>query len=95
MLKTKPIIMNKGLGCTKAFVRFKDPKRHSIFHHLGDSLGSSLMLLSHDSLLNMIEVAYINQGGMLLKTVSYAREDVLELTLDESVCEVESVQSTR
>ena len=91
MLKTKPIIDTSGVGCSKLFIRFKTLKTQNIYHHLGDSLGAALMAVSYVQLTNMVEIRYINQAGMVLKSISYAREDVLELTMEESVCEVEAL----
>jgi hypothetical protein len=93
MLKTKPIINAEGLGCTKLFVRFKALKLPGIFHRAGDSTGAALMIVGYNSYSNMVEISYVNAGGMVLKMVSYPREDVLEVSAEESVCQVTGVDS--
>lgn len=94
MLDTKPVYGDvTHLGCSRIAIRFKEAKMNTIIHHLGDATGAQLMLYNYNPMDSVYTVTYINGYGMVLKRVSYARESVVEVDIDQSVCRVTVIPS--
>jgi hypothetical protein len=87
MLHTQPVFGDPTqLGASKVTVRFKEARFPTILHHAGEMAECQLILVDFNPRDSMYTLTYINAKAMILKRISYAREAVVEVTWDESVC---------
>ena len=94
MLDTRPVYGDKTqLGCTKISFRFKDVKMQDQRHDLGECIGAKLMLYNYNPVESVYILTYINDYGMVLKRISYTRENVVEVCIEESICIVTAIPS--
>jgi hypothetical protein len=73
--------------CRSIFVRFAKPHQAAMFHRVSDCPGSWAMILGFDTESNMHLLEYVNENGVILKTIRYNANEVVEITQEESVCE--------
>ncbi len=89
MLNTAPVYGDPShLGCTKLFVRFKETKLQDQVHWVSDSLGAALILVNYLPMESVYTVTYVNPDNVILKRIAYAREAVVEVMMEESVCRI-------
>ena len=75
--------------CRCVFVRFTRPHIQSMFHRLGDCVGSSAIIVDFNETSSMHLLHYISDSGVVLKTIAYSAAEVIEITQEESVCTVQ------
>lgn len=89
MITTKPVYGEAShLGCSRVHVKFKEARCQGVTHHLGDVIGSQLILVNYNQPDSTYQITYINSVGLVLKRVAYTRETVQEVDMQESVCRI-------